>query len=149
MLRSDGSCSSRGLSQEVNQLSPELLCPPTLPLFSSAVGWKAKSSGQLCIILRLTLSSTPYLNSSPCPNTCYSEVTGQRKFQASTQGKPIDSCNGGCREGCCGGEKGLSLRSPDRTRTGTQDWGRASWLGQKSLLVPGLGASPGTSGRLF
>lgn len=87
MLRSDGSYSSQGLSQEVNQLPPELLCPPTLPLFSSAVGWKAKSSGQLCIILRLTLPSTPYLNSPLAP------IPATRRSQASASSRPPPKAN--------------------------------------------------------
>lgn len=72
------------------------------------------------------------------PRTCYSEITGQGKFQASTQGKPVHSRNSGCREGCCGDEERLSLRGPSRTRTGTQGWKGASWLGQRASWVPGL-----------
>lgn len=128
--KGDSYYSSQWLGQEGNKLLPELPpCPEPFPLILQLVGKPKAVAGFADSPAYLVHSPFPPHPIPPLPllSTCHSEITGQGKFQASTQGKPIHSRNGGRREGCCGDEEGLGLRGPGRTRAGTCGWGGASW----------------------
>lgn len=111
MLRVTGSTAVRAGARRGTSF-PSVSSP--LPLDLLLIG-KPRAVADFTVCPDLPCFTHPFLPTLPPPpappSTCHSKVTGQGEFQASTQGIPIHSCNGGCREGCCEGEERLWLRS--------------------------------------